>query len=148
MYQENGHTTSLHTTPLKNSSGEVYVYGTEVSLPSDRLLEVHGNWTMDGAGGDRRGRLLSKSSFDDGNCYQISGSSESFRRQQLPHRKQEEFEGNDLWCGVQVDLPVDIPRGSRYTLYWVWDWPTPPKWSELPKGKVEIYTTCLDVEII
>lgn len=149
MYQENGHVTLLRSaSPLKASSGTVYVYGTSSSKPTDRLLDIHGAWTPGGEGGDRRGRLLSREPFDDGSCYQVSGSPESIRRQRLPQRHHMDFEGNDLWCGVRVNIPNDLERGSTYSLYWVWDWPTPPKAPELPNGKIEIYTTCLDVEIV
>lgn len=148
MYQENGHVTLLNSTPFKTSSGMVSVYGTSSSHPSDKLLHIHHTWTPNGKGGDRRGRLLSREPFDDGRCYQTSSSPESFRRQSLPHRERTKFEGNDLWCGVMVSLPHDVIRGSTYTLYWVWDWPTEPRAPELPRGKIEIYTTCLDIKVI
>lgn len=57
--------------------------------------------------------------------------------------------GADLWCQQDISLPQNIPIGKPYTLYWVWDWPTMPKVdSAVPNGKEEIYTTCIDIDII
>ncbi|KMU90439.1 hypothetical protein CIHG_08249 [Coccidioides immitis H538.4] len=48
-----------------------------------------------------------------------------------------------------IALPKKVPTDKPYTLYWVWDWPTAPNVdSGLPKGKAEIYTTCMDVDIV
>ena len=148
MYQENGHVTLLNQTPGKISSGNVFVYGTDQSLSSDTLEGIYNVWTPGGSGGDARGRLLKEASFDDGTCYQINSSPESYRRRVLPQRHHESFEGNDLWCGTEVTLPEGLVRGSLYTLYWVWDWPTVASPPVLPKGKIEIYTTCMDILII
>jgi hypothetical protein len=147
MYQENGHVTLLDQTPGKLSSGTIYVYGTDQSLPTDTISNIHNVWTKDGSGGDGRGRLLRVSPFDDGSCYQRNVGPESLRRQNLPQRSHEDFEGDDLWCLTNFSIPEDAVRGLNYTVYWVWDWPTAPS-AALPGGKVEVYTTCMDIEII
>ena len=57
--------------------------------------------------------------------------------------------GANLWCQNNLALPTNIPIGSNYTLYWVWDWPTEPGVDpNLPKGKAELYTTCMDIDIV
>lgn len=63
-------------------------------------------------------------------------------------REHTAFEGNDLWCGTAATLPKTLSRGSTYTLYRVWGWLTPIHLPELPFGKLEIYTTCLDISIL
>lgn len=35
-----------------------------------------------------------------------------------------------------------------YTLYWVWDWPTAARTPGFPNGKPEVYTTCMDVDVV
>ncbi len=35
-----------------------------------------------------------------------------------------------------------------YILYWVWDWSISLGTSEALKKKIEIYTTCIDVDIV
>jgi hypothetical protein len=146
MYQENGHVTKLKETPGKATSGKIFVYGTNQSLESDEFLSIHHVWTKDGSGGDGRGQLLTETTFDDGSCYQINDTPESVLRRSLPQRAHLEFEGENLWCGVLVTLPEAAAIGSLYTLYWVWDWPTTSSVA-LPQGKMEVYTTCLDVLI-
>jgi hypothetical protein len=57
--------------------------------------------------------------------------------------------GADLWCQQDIALPQDAPVGKPFTLYWVWDWPTAPNVDPaLPDGKEEIYTTCIDIDIM
>jgi hypothetical protein len=41
---------------------------------------------------------------------------------------------------------VDLSK--VYTLYWVWDWPTASGTSHVPTEKPEIYTTCMDIDIV
>lgn len=48
---------------------------------------------------------------------------------------------------VHINLLKSLEPGSRYSLYWVWNWPTPLTGSGNAYGKLEIYTTCLDVMI-
>lgn len=147
-YQENGHV----TTPWSKSgkpvnSGVVYVYGTSQPKEDDTLLGIHGQWTLDGKGGDGRGRLLTSQYFDDGQCYQINIGYISEQRQTQFHRVAEagSFQGANLWCQTDVLLPNDLDVGKDYTLYWVWDWSTMDG-----SGTVtlpELYTTCIDVTI-
>ena len=91
--------------------------------------------------------FFQRAPFDNEGCYHISSSPESIRRRQLPQRQHMEFEGGDLWCGVAATIPSDVTPGSLYALYWVWDWPTEVTLPGLPKGKIEVYITCLDVLI-
>lgn len=147
-YQENGHVTTPWTKPGKPvNSGVVYVYGTSQPKEDDTLLGIHGQWTLDGKGGDGRGRLLTSQYFDDGQCYQINIGYISEERQTRFHRVAEtgSFQGANLWCQTDVLLPNDLDVGKDYTLYWVWDWSTMDG-----SGNVtlpELYTTCMDVTI-
>ena len=51
-------------------------------------------------------------------------------------------------CQNDVAIPKDAPSGKPYTLYWVWDWSTLPNVDPgLPKGKAELYTTCMDIDV-
>lgn len=150
-YQENGHVTLPQNQPGKQPNrGLVYVYGTTKPKFPELFLDVFGQWTSDGTGGDRRGRLLATQPFDDGYCYQANGGNISTHRQaQFPHTPNQ-LMGANLWCQNNIALPADITAiGSPYTLYWVWDWPTEPNVDpNLPKGKAELYTTCMDVDIV
>ena len=57
--------------------------------------------------------------------------------------------GVNMWCQQDIALPANAPSGQPYTLYWVWDWPTAPGVDPgVPNGKQELYTTCMDVDII
>lgn len=146
-YQENGHVTlpDIPTGKPKNR-GTVYIYGTTQSSDTDSFLGIHKQWNADGTGGDKRGKLIAKQDYDDGQCYQVNGGSISVARQaQFPHQADQEM-GNDLWCQNDIKIPTDAPTGKPYTLYWVWDWSTLPG-PNLPNGKTEIYTTCMDVDL-
>jgi len=149
-FQENGHVTLPQNQPGKpENRGTVYVYGTTQPREDDTFLAIHKVWNKDGTGGDKRGVLLSVQNFDDGRCYQInSGQISKERQAKFPHQPNQ-LMGADLWCQQDIALPSDIPPGKPYTLYWVWDWPTAPGVDpNLPNGKKEIYTTCMDVDII
>ena len=148
-YQENGHVTLPQNQPGKPPNrGSVYIYGTTQPKPDENFLDVFNQWNADGTGGDKRGKLLATQPFDDGHCYQVnSGSISQQRLQQYPHPA-DQLMGADLWCQNDIKLPIDAVSGKPYTLYWVWDWPTEPGVDpSLPKGKAEIYTTCMDVDI-
>ncbi|KAJ6079491.1 hypothetical protein N7467_009244 [Penicillium canescens] len=149
-YQENGHVTLPQNQPGKPPNrGFVYVYGTTQPKTDEKLLNIHGKWTQDGKGGDKRGVLLSKQNFDDGRCYQINDQSISQTRQKEYAHKANQLMGADLWCQQDLRLPTNAPTGKPYTLYWVWDWPTKAGVDPTyPKGKQEIYTTCIDVDIV
>ncbi|OCT50298.1 hypothetical protein CLCR_06751 [Cladophialophora carrionii] len=148
-FQENGHVTLPDNQPGKpKNRGTVYVYGTSRPSADDSFLAIHRVWTPDGTGGDGRGRLLSTRNFDDGQCYQTNGGAISQQRQQQFSHPFGMVMGNDLWCQQDIQLPADMPTGQPYTLYWVWDWPTMPGTPGFPNGKQEIYTTCMDIDIV
>ncbi|KAI9877341.1 MAG: hypothetical protein M1830_004209 [Pleopsidium flavum] len=148
-YQENGHVTLPDTQPGKPANrGNVYVYGTTQPKPDDALLSIHKVWNSDGSGGDKRGILLATQPYDDGQCYQVNGGKISGSRQGEFKHTASQLMGADLWCQNDIRLPSDAPSGKPYTLYWVWDWPTAPGADPgLPKGKEELYTTCIDVDV-
>ncbi|RLM01821.1 hypothetical protein CFD26_108935 [Aspergillus turcosus] len=149
-FQENGHVTLPQNQPGKpRNRGTLYVYGTTEPKDDERLLNVHKIWNKEGTGGDGRGVLLSIQNFDDGRCYQInSGQISEHRQAAYPHQANQ-LMGADLWCQQDIALPSEAPTGKPYTLYWVWDWPTAPGVDpSLPNGKQEIYTTCIDVDVI
>jgi hypothetical protein len=148
-YQENGHVTQPGIPAGKpKGSGTVFVYATTNPQENESLMNVHRQWTADGKGGDGRGRLIATANFDDGQCYQINGGPISQQRQQefkfLPAQPQ----GANLWCQSDILLPADLQAGKPVTLYWVWDWPTLPGTPGLEAGKQEIYTTCMDIDIV
>lgn len=145
-YQENGHVTLLNNTPTKLNSGQVFVYGTEISSPKDTLLGVHRSWNMNGTGGNRRGRLLTQADFDDGKCYGPNFESPFYQQRQARFRS-DPGQGPNRWCQTSVTVPCDA-HSELYTLYWVWDWPSffdGP--GEQRQQKSEVYTTCIDLVI-
>lgn len=149
-YQENGHVTLPQNQPGKPPNrGTVYVYGTTAPKIGEKFLDVFEKWNRDGTGGDKRGVLLSKQNFDDGRCYQINtGNISEYRQQKYPHQANQ-LMGADLWCQQDIRLPSNIPSGKPYTLYWVWNWPTTPGVDPTyPHGKQEIYTTCMDIDVV
>lgn len=144
-YQENGHVTLPDNPPGKPPNrGTVYIYGTTQPRENDTLLAIHKVWNRAGTGGDGRGVLLSARGFDDGRCYQINNGPISTTRQVLFPHEPDELMGADLWCQQDIVLPENLPTGEPYTLYWVWDWPT----LGFNKRQEEIYTTCIDIDII
>lgn len=148
-YQENGHVTLPKNQPGKPPNrGSVFIYGTTEPSEKDTLLAIHKQWNAAGTGGDKRGKLLATQPFDDGQCYQINGGDISVQRKtEFPHDTRT-LTGQDIWCQNDIAIPSDAPVGKPYTLYWVWDWPTAPGVDPgLPKGKPEIYTTCMDIDI-
>jgi hypothetical protein len=149
-YQENGHVTLPENQAGKpENRGTVYVYGTSDPKEDEKLLDVHKVWTADGTGGDGRGVLLAVQNYDDGRCYQVNTERISKDRQaKFPHTANQ-LMGANLWCQSDIQLPSDVPVGKPYTLYWVWDWPTTPGVDPTyPEGKAEIYTTCMDVDVV
>ncbi|OQE00989.1 hypothetical protein PENSOL_c005G11512 [Penicillium solitum] len=149
-YQENGHVTLPQNQPGKPANrGTVYVYGTTQPKTGEKFLDVHGAWTQDGTGGDGRGVLLSVQNYDDGRCYQVNSGQISETRQTKYTHTADPRMGTDLWCQQDIQLPSNAPSGKPYTLYWVWDWPTAAGGDPTyPNGKAEIYTTCMDVDLV
>ncbi|KAI9802249.1 MAG: hypothetical protein M1825_002970 [Sarcosagium campestre] len=146
-YQENGHVTIPDNTPGKpENRGWVYIYGTKDPQPTDTMNKIFKVWNADGTGGDKRGKLIAKQPYDDGRCYQVNGRPISTTRvKDFPHTADKDM-GMDLWCQNNIALPKDLKDGEKYTLYWVWDWPTAPG-AGLPEGKAERYTTCMDIDV-
>ncbi|KAF7588912.1 hypothetical protein BBP40_005027 [Aspergillus hancockii] len=147
-YQENGHVTLPQNTLGKPPNrGTVYVYGTADPKEDEKFLDVHNVWNKEGTGGDKRGILLSIQNYDDGRCYQVNdGEISKTRQAQFPHAREDPM-GADLWCQNDIRLPSNTPPGKPYALYWVWDWPTEPG-PTAPQGLSEIYTSCMDVDML
>ncbi|OBT97987.1 hypothetical protein VE01_03927 [Pseudogymnoascus verrucosus] len=144
-YQENGHVTIPETNPGKpKNRGTVYIYGTEKPLVTDKFMDIHKVWTADGKGGDGRGVLLATRNYDDGQCYQVNSHPISLERQKEFPKEADAEMGVNLWCQSDVKLPASIDS-ERYTLYWVWDWPTAA--INGAAAMPEIYTSCMDVDI-
>ena len=115
------------------------------SLPTDAILSIHKMWNEWATGGDGRGRLLTVTSFDDGQCYSPTNSS-IFLQRHAQYASDAE-QGPNRWCHNIIQLPDNVIEGI-YTLYWVWDWPTIPDANNgLLEGKTEIYTTCIDISV-
>lgn len=149
-YAENGHVTLPENSKGKPANrGTVYVYGTSSPHHNEAFLDVFDKWTLDGNGGDRRGRLLAAQPYDDGRCYQVNDGVISRQRQKDHPLSAMPDLTSDLLCQNDIQIPPDIPVNQTFTLYWVWDWPTAPNVdSALPKGKTEVYTSCIDVDIV
>lgn len=155
-YTENGHVTLNKNQPGKpKNGGTVFVYGTTQPKTDEKIADVL-QWTKDGSGGDKRGKLLAINEFDDGRCYELNSSPESAQRQQQfpDHIAGQPNSKLPQWCETDVQLPNDAPKGKAYTVYWVWQWPTVAGGvanggdAALPNGKDEYYSTCSDVDII
>ena len=75
-YRENGHITKSDSPEdEKLTFGAVSVYGTRSAREDDKLTSIHHVWNANNTGGDLRGRLLHRQSFDDGSCYESNKSS-------------------------------------------------------------------------
>lgn len=149
-YLENGHVTLPGNQPGKPSgAGVVRVFGTSQPSTQELLTDVL-RWTPDGLGGDRRGRLLTVQSFDDGRCYQINDGEISAARQRESPDSCSGACGpsTEQWCETDVMVPRNVATDSRYTIYWVWEWPTKAGAPGLASGKDEFYTTCADLDIV
>lgn len=146
-YNENGHVSLPQNQKGKPSPsrGSVYVYGTKKTDLKPSIGDVLGKWDGQGQGGDKKGRLLARANFDDGVCHQLNdGAIASYRRQVYPS-------AGDVMCEMDVPIPDDeaLKAGEKYTLYWIWDWPTAAGQDPaLKDGKDEVYTTCLDIEVV
>ena len=150
QFNENGHITKPWNNPIgKDGPGNVYVYGTNQSEPTDTLLDIFGVWTEDGSGGNQRGQLLYQASFDDGMCYQYSDAAsgyspiESHRASLYPGPGSiDPAQNQNRWCLARLNLP-ELPAGSLYTLYWVWYWP----FVNTKPAQELVYTTCIDIDV-
>ncbi|KAF3029146.1 hypothetical protein E8E12_000530 [Didymella heteroderae] len=153
-YAEGGHVTmdgggvGLYGKPKQG--GTAFVFGTSQSNPEQAMNSAL-EWTRDGTGGDRRGRLLASQNFDDGRCYENNNTPlASLRRSQISASLSgQPGSEKELLCETDVQLPPDLEVGKHYTLYWVWQWPTAPgKDPNDLEGKDEYYTSCIDVDIV
>ena len=110
-YLENGHT-SLPPSATA-FTGLTYWFGTSDPDPKLPLREVRA-WTADGQGGNKKGRLLKTSPFDDGRCTQPNDS---------PVSKQRGVgkDGIERPCRSEFVIPENLNVGDVYTVYWVWD---------------------------
>ncbi len=146
-YQENGHVTIFNPEiPKPPNSGTVYIYGTTQPRADDKLYDIHPNWTLDGKGGDGRGFLLATRNYDDGQCYEVNETPKSQQRQkEFAHEADPEM-GQKLWCQTDVTIPDTLPAEGALTIYWVWDWPTLN--ADGSTKVVEIYTSCIDIELV
>jgi hypothetical protein len=136
FYQENGHVTKIDGDPGHLNSGTISVFGSSYSSAADTLQNITDTiHPMEGV------TLLRESSFDDGLCYQDNGSPKANMRKMIKHnRPRLEVQGPDIWCAIEVELPVELNPAEIYTLYWIWNFDG--------IGFVERYTTCIDVIII
>lgn len=107
-------------------------------------------WTTDGTGGDRHGKLIAAQNFDDGRCYQINAGNISLTRQQeFPDPVEGQARSfHKQWCETDVAIPSDVSINSTCTVYWVWQWPTAPRTLGALEGKDEYYITCSDIDIL
>ncbi|KAI9848892.1 MAG: hypothetical protein M1837_006408 [Sclerophora amabilis] len=145
------------TVPLKSSilfwyqeNGHVTLPQSQAGKPENRgTVDVHHMWKPNTTEDGQRGQLLGRFNFDDGQCYQVNnGSLSKSRQDRFPHRPVNPMEA-DLWCHNTVELPKELQAGDLFTFYWVWDWPTAPNVDvNYPDGKSEVYTTCIDIDII
>jgi hypothetical protein len=81
-YLKNGHVSLPQNQPSKpQAAGTVYVFGTSQPSDNEVLTEIL-QWTTDGTGNDKRGKLLTAQNFDDDKCYQINNGNISIARQE------------------------------------------------------------------
>ncbi|KAI1184094.1 hypothetical protein F5B17DRAFT_442897 [Nemania serpens] len=138
QYQENGHVTQPELTLRPYRGGNVYVYGTENHKDSDGINDVLNSWTVDGKGGNGKGKLIATHYFDDGQCFQDApGNPIAQKRKSLYHVEQ-------LFCQTDIQLPADLPSEGTYTLMWVWDW---PRIISDTQNVTEIYTSCAQINL-
>ncbi|PWW79110.1 hypothetical protein C7212DRAFT_153264 [Tuber magnatum] len=135
-YLENGHISKPDA--ADGTPGTIYWFGTANPKPEDTLANVK-QWTTDGKGGDGRGRLLEKpSDFDDGGCAEKDNGT--------PISKQRKAAGGGGACKSVFKLPEDAKVGSKFTVYWVWDYSN--HFGPTKKGHTEWYTSCMDIQVV
>ena len=156
-YLENGHITQPYSPPNKANSGLVSVYATTQPSEDELFLPIHGQWTADQTGGDKRGYLIASTPFDDGECFQFDPTFHS----NIANVRDQVFgpgdtltEAPNRWCHTFVPLNDaignPIPSNTIVTLYWVWDWPSTLSGNagDAPTLFNETYTSCIDVQIV
>jgi len=154
-YMENGHVTLPDNQKGKpENGGTVFVYGTTDPKEDEKIADVL-QWTEDGQGGNKGGKLIATNDYDDGRCYEQNNSPiHNERSKSNPNYAMGQAvdgqPGNyPLFCETNVKIPETTEAGKPYTLYWVWQWPTAAGGIDpgYPKGKDEYYTTCIDVDV-
>ncbi|KAI0390593.1 hypothetical protein F5Y17DRAFT_51356 [Xylariaceae sp. FL0594] len=138
QYQENGHVTQPEQTARPYRGGNVYVYGTLQHQDSDGINDVLNAWTLDGKGGNQKGKLLATHFFDDGQCYQDAPGNP------IAQDRKSKYGLKELFCQTDVQLPEDLPSEGTYTLMWVWNWPRIISDSQ---NVTEIYSTCAQIDL-
>ncbi|KAI0474604.1 hypothetical protein F4859DRAFT_74215 [Xylaria cf. heliscus] len=138
QYQENGHVTQPDLTLRPYRGGNVYVYGTTQHQDSDGINDVLNSWTVDGKGGNGKGKLLATHYFDDGQCFQDAPGNP------IAQERKSKYGVDQLYCQTDIQLPTDLPSEGTYTLMWVWDWPRIISDSQ---NVTEIYTTCAQINL-
>ncbi|KAG4429493.1 hypothetical protein IFR05_015021 [Cadophora sp. M221] len=68
-------------------------------------------------------------------------------KEEFPHTA-DSLTGADLWCQVDITIPSSTAALGMYTLYWVLDWPTATGTVGQPNGLLEIYNTCIDLNLV
>ena len=140
-YLENGHVTQPWVNQGKpDNSGTAFVYGTTQPKNDEKLVDVL-QWTADGSGGDKRGRLLTAQNFDDGRCHQVNPNSciASMRMGKDSDDKMEQ------WCETDLQIPTNYTAGTTLSIYWIWQWSTSVSFEN---GKDQFYSTCSDFDIV
>ncbi|KAI1119233.1 hypothetical protein F5Y14DRAFT_126942 [Nemania sp. NC0429] len=138
QYQENGHVTQPELTLRPYRGGNVYVYGTKQHQDSDGINDVLNAWTVDGKGGNGKGKLLATHYFDDGQCFQDAPGNP------IAQERKAKYGVDQLSCQTDIQLPTDLPSEGTYTLMWVWDW---PRIISDTQNVTEIYTTCAQINL-
>lgn len=160
LYLEAGHVTRMAADGARPANrGTVYIYGTAEPDPSFEFKKIHTR----GGGGDGRVKLLAKQDFDDKQCYESPYNADGTIKQPPAPEPQLAIErleaakaagksdddplmGANLWCQNNFQLPPEAQAGSRYTVYWVWDWPI-LNTATGEESSEEFYTTCLDIDV-
>lgn len=142
-YREGGHISK--TSDEKLTPGAISVHGTDLGARNRALNDVHFKWTYDGHGGNMEGRLLYRSSFDDGVCFEANGSPLAIMRAAYP-LSHDALDAEHLLCTAKISLPQTARRGSVYTIFWVWDWPSFSAQGD-QVVKQQFYTSCIDIDI-
>ena len=153
-YMENGHVTLPNNQKGKpKKGGTIFVYGTTEPKEDETIADVL-QWTEDGKGGNKGGKLITMNDFDDGRCYEKNGTpiNEERAKTNPNYAMGQAVDGAPgnypLFCETNVKLPEAAELGKPYTFYWVWQWTTAPDVDPgLPNGKDEYYTTCIDVDV-
>jgi len=138
QYQENGHVTQPDLTVRPYRGGNVYVYGTMHHQDSDGINDVLNAWTVDGKGGNQKGKLLATHYFDDGQCFQNAPGNP------IAQERKAKYGVDELFCQTDIQLPEDLPSKGTYTLIWVWNW---PRIIDNTQNVTEIYSTCAQIDL-